>query len=127
MGGLDLRLVHRLCQNLDAENVSYCHWKSNIALDRSATGDNDLDLLISRADMQRFVQILHLLGFKEARAPLEQQLPGVLDYYGYDSEADKFAHVHAHYQLVLGHDRTKNYRLPIEEPFLASATQGWAF
>ncbi len=127
MGRLNLRLVHRLCQNLRAENVSYCHWKSNIALDRSATGDNDLDLLISRADMQRFAQILHLLGFKEARAPLKQQLPGVLDYYGYDSEADKFAHVHAHYQLVLGHDRTKNYRLPIEEPFLASATQDGLF
>ena len=30
-------------------------------------------------------------------------------------------HVHAHYQLVLGHDMTKNYRLPIEDPFLEAA------
>lgn len=126
-GCLNLKLIHRLCQELKAEDVIYCHWKRNIALDRSAAGDNGLDLLISRADMQRFVQILHLLGFKEARAPLELQLPGVLDYYGYDSEADKFAHVDAHYQLMLGHDRTKNYRLPIEEPFLLSATQDGLF
>jgi thymidylate kinase len=29
--------------------------------------------------------------------------------------------VDAHYQLVIGHDRTKNHRLPIEGPYLASA------
>jgi thymidylate kinase len=96
-------------------------------LDRSARGDNDLDLLVSRADMQRFTEILYRLGFKEARVLEEQQLPGILNYYGYDKEAGRFIHVHAHCQLVLGHDRTKNYRLPIEEPFLESATQGDLF
>jgi hypothetical protein len=41
------------------------------------------------------------------------QLPGVLDYYGYDWEAQRFVHVHAHYQLILGHGATKNYHIPI--------------
>src|SRR5690606_526959 len=31
------------------------------------------------------------------------------------------------YQLVLGQDRTKNYRLPLEEPYLASAVQRGLF
>lgn len=121
-----LNLICRLSQALTAEAINYCHWKSNVALKRVASGANDLDLLIYRADAQRFTEILYRLGFKEARDQLEQ-LPGVLDYYGYDQATDRFVHVHAHYQLIIGHDRTKNYRLPIEEAYLASATQGDLF
>jgi len=118
-----LRLIQKLCKALDEEGVVYCHWKSNAALDRSARGDNDLDLLVSRADVQLFTNTLVRFGFKEARASVEKELPGVLNYYGYDSDADRFIHVHLHYQLILGHDATKNHRLPIERPFLASAIQ----
>lgn len=122
-----LDLVARLCKVLEQDNINYCHWKSNLAIDRSASGENDLDLLIDRADVQRFTEILARLEFKEAQSPVEMQMPGVLDYYGYDKDAEKLVHVHAHYQLILGHDRTKNYRLPIEAPFLASATQQGLF
>jgi thymidylate kinase len=115
-----LNLVYKLCQALEVEGVVYCHWKSNAVLDRSARGDNDLDLLVSRANVQLFTDILCRLGFKEARAPAEQQLPGILNYYGYDRDADRLVHVHAHYQLILGHDMAKNYHLPIEKPFLES-------
>lgn len=122
-----LKLVHKLCKMLEVEGIAYCHWKSNAALDRSASGDNDLDLLVSATDVQRFTEALYRLGFKQAQAPVEAQMPGVMDYYGYDEDADKVVHVHLHFRLILGHDRTKNYRLPIEEPFLASATQGKLF
>ena len=122
-----LDLISQLCQALEAEGVVYCHWKSTAALDRSARGDNDLDLLVSRADAPRLTEILCRLGFKEARLPPERQLPGVLVYFGYDRAADKFVQVHAHYQLILGDDMTKNVRLPIERPFLESALPGGVF
>lgn len=122
-----LNLIYDLCRALDEVGVVYCHWKSNAALDRSAKGDNDLDFLISRADVQCFTEILYGLGFKEVQVPLAKQLPGILHYYGYDRESSKLVHVHAHYQLVLGHDMTKNYHLPIEEPYLASTVQGKLF
>ncbi len=122
-----LDLIHRLCQALEAEGIAYCHWKSNNALDRSASGDNDLDLLVSRADIPRFTEILSRLGFKGAEASAEKWMPGVVDYFGYDAEVDRLIHVHAHYQLILGHDMTKNYRLPIERPYLESAVQGDVF
>ncbi len=120
-----LDLIHRLCEALEAERITYCHWKSNNALDRSISGDNDLDLLVSRADIPRFTGILCRLGFKQAKAAAEKQMPGVLDYYGYDEAADRLIHVHAHYQLILGHDMTKNYRLPIERQYLDSAVQDY--
>ena len=109
-----------LCAQLAAERVSWCHFKSNTFLDRSRTGENDLDLLIARADEDRFSAVLHRLGFKLALR-LEGGLPGVFDYYGRDAETGRLIHVHAHYQLVVGDDLTKNYRVPLEQAFLGSA------
>lgn len=124
---LVLPLIQKLCTALVMENIAYCHWKSNDVLERSASGDNDLDLLVSRADAARFSGILYRLGFKLAKAPKEREMPAVLDYFGYDEEADRLIHVHAHYHLILGDDMTKNYRLPIEKPYLESAVQGELF
>jgi thymidylate kinase len=122
-----LPAVIKLCEILKTEKIDYCHWKSNAAIDRSASGDNDLDLLVSRADTQRFTEILYRLGYKEAQALPEEKLPGIRDFYGYDETTSRLIHVHAHFQLVLGHDLSKNYHLPIERSYLASAVQGDLF
>lgn len=120
-------LVYRLCRALAEEGIEYCHWKSNNALDRSANGDNDLDLLVKRTDARRFIEILYHLGFKQAKAPVEKQMRGVQDYFGYEEFSNKWVHVHAHYQLIMGHDMTKNFHLAIEDPYLHSAVQGDLF
>jgi thymidylate kinase len=122
-----LPLIGKLCATLDAGEVAYCHWKSNWRLADWARGDGDLDLLVARSDAQQFMTILSGLGFKLALPPDEQQVPGVQNYYGFDTEAGAFVHVHAHYQLVLGHDLTKNYHLPVEQPFLRSAVWSGPF
>jgi hypothetical protein len=75
-----LDLVYKLCRALEGKGVAYCHWKSNAALGRSARGDNDLDLLVSRAHAQLSTDIPCRLEFKEARASAEKQLPGVLSH-----------------------------------------------
>ena len=122
-----LPLIWHFCTALAAEKIRYCHWKSNAAIDRSASGENDLDLLIDRNDRERFSAIVAALGFKEAGHRGEAYLPGVVSYYGFEPTAGRLIHIHAHYQLVLGHDRTKNYRLPLEMAYLASATQQGLF
>ena len=121
-----IALVRDLCAALNAEQIRYCHWKSNAALDRSRTAENDLDLLIARSDSERFGAVLHRLGLKLAWSP-SSSLPGVLNYYGYDEEADRLVHVHAHFQLIVGDDLTKNYRIPLEAPFLSEATRDGEF
>ncbi len=122
-----LPLVAELCLELDRAGVVYCHWKSNNALDRSASGENDLDLLIARPDISRFTEILCRLGFKEVQAPATKQVPGILNYYGHEPSCNHLVHVHAHYQLIVGHDMTKNYHLPIERPYLASRREEGIF
>lgn len=114
-------LIAKLCEALDEQQITYCHWKSNWRLERWMTGEGDLDLLVARADSEAFTHILSQLGFKQAMPTPDRDVPGILNFYGFDQEADRFIHLHVHYQLVLGHDLTKNYRLPIEKPFLESS------
>ncbi len=45
---------------------------------------------------------------------------GVAHIYGLDRASGRLVHVHAYFQLVLGDDTTKNYRLPIEAAYLSS-------
>ncbi|MGI9104978.1 MAG: hypothetical protein ACR2G4_01870 [Pyrinomonadaceae bacterium] len=116
-------LVVRLCEALRQEHVSYCQWKSNRKLERWLQGEGDLDLLVARSDAGNFACVLHRLGFKQARPTDDRQLPGVCDYYGFDEEARRFVHLHVHYQLVLGHDLTKNFRLPLESSYLETASR----
>lgn len=114
-------LIARLCEALHKQGVGYCHWKSNWKLERWMKGEGDLDLLVDRADAERFTSVLSQLGFKQALTSRDRDVPGILNFYGFDAEAGKFVHLHVHYQLVLGHDLTKNFRLPIEKPYLESA------
>jgi hypothetical protein len=117
-------LVKNLLDLLDSEGITYCHWKSNAALDRSADGRNDLDLLIERSDAAKFKRCVFSLGFKHAQAPYgPARIPGIDDFLSFDFELGRFIHAQAHYCLVLGHDTTKNYRLPVERAFLASRTE----
>jgi thymidylate kinase len=122
-----LGLVEELCHTLAARGVDYCHWKSNEAIDRSATADNDLDLLVRREHAVLFTEVVHSLGFKQARQAHTKEFPGVLHFLGVDPRTKKFVDIHAHYQLVVGDDMTKNHRLPIEHAYLASCTQGPVF
>ena len=123
-GHTPIPLVVRLARELADAGVVYCHWKSNEALHLSETGENDLDLLVGRRHVRSFVEVLSRCGFSRVERRGTPRVPGMDHYFGYDSEADRFVHIHAHFQLVLGHDRTKNYRLPIEEAYLASRSIG---
>jgi thymidylate kinase len=126
-GAAPLALVEELCTALAAHGVDYCHWKSNEAIDRSASADNDLDLLISREHGTLFTEVVHSLGFKQARQQHTKEFPGVLHFIGIDPQTKKFVDIHAHFQLVVGDDMTKNHRLPIERAYLASCTQDSIF
>ena len=118
--GPALGLIVQLSDRLRAAGVIYCHFKSNEGLPLSLSGENDLDLLISRRDAQEFASVLTDLGFRVARPDHDRVVPGVLDYYGLDPETASVVHVHAHYQLRVGDDTTKNYHLNIEDAYLKS-------
>ncbi len=117
-----LQLVLDLCDALDRDGIRTCHWKSTDALDRSASGENDLDLLVAEDDVARFEAVLHTLGFVEAIVGRAKRQPGIRHFYGLDDASGRLVDVHAHERLILGDDATKNYRLPIETAYLSTST-----
>ena len=117
-----LGLVTELRERLAMAGVRYCHWKSNDMLTRSASGDNDLDLLVHRRDAHRFHVVLARLRFRHAVAPGGREQPGVSHHYSLDQESGRLVHIHAHFMLVVGDDTTKNFRLPVEVPYLRSVS-----
>jgi thymidylate kinase len=122
-----LDLIVQLCQLLDKERIAYCHWKSNAMLNRSACGQNDLDLLIDKADSRRFEEIIYHLGFIEAISRSHEPLPGISHYYGLDISSGHIVHLHRHYQLIVGHDLLKNHHLTLEAAFIESAIHNGLF
>lgn len=118
-----LDLVARLCRGLDDARVPYCHFKSNEAIDRSLSGENDLDLLIGAEGAGRFLRVLSELGFKEGVPNRVRRMPGVAQYYGHDEQSGRLVQVHAHRRLVFGDDMTKNFALDVEDDYIAAAVR----
>lgn len=112
--------ITNLFRDLDDNGIRYCHWKSNRNLDRSLKGLTDLDILVDREHGECFRLTLHQHGVKPIVSPSGRQYPALEDYLGFDEDTGRLFHLHVHYQLVLGEQFVKNYRLPIEQIYLDS-------
>jgi thymidylate kinase len=71
--------------------------------------------------MTRVAEAMARLGFKPVTEPGDEAAPGVLAGLAYDASGDRLVRVGARAELLLGHDLTRNYRLPIERQCLRSA------
>lgn len=115
------RLMTALFEALSCGGLRYCHWKSNLRLEQGLRGETDLDLLVDPAQAPRFRQILKAHSARPTRAAPGKEYPAVENYLAFDAASGQLFHLHVHYQLVLGEQFVKNYRLPLEEQFLSSA------
>ena len=109
-----LQVVKELLSQLKTLKIHYCHWKSNINLEKSCAGRTDLDLLVHKRDREKFNIVLSELEFKRIISPPLKQFSGMEDYLGFDSETGRLCHLHVHYKLILGQKYIKNHHLPVE-------------
>ncbi len=119
-----LDIIKNMTKLFSDNNITYCHWKSNIDLDDACKGVGDLDLLFDRVQYILVTQLLVGLGFKRAESNIDRQYPGIEDYFGYDSQTGIIVHLQTHYQLVTGQPLTKNYHFPIEKLMLDNLYKG---
>ncbi|HXJ31629.1 MAG TPA: hypothetical protein VNG35_13370 [Gemmatimonadales bacterium] len=115
-----LAVLRALFDRLHAENIRYCHWKSNEHLLASFTGATDVDVLFDRKAIIPLTRILGATGFKRFVVKPGRGYPGVEDYVGFDGDTGALTHLHVHYQLTLGEKFLKGHRLPWEERYLSS-------
>jgi thymidylate kinase len=114
----DLAITTQLIDSINRHDIEYCHWKSNITLSNALTGGEDLDILVDRKALPRFVAILLDLGFKLASIKSGDNVPGIYHYYGLDSETGKLSHIHLYNYVVTGESFVKSHFLPIEKMLL---------
>lgn len=103
---------------LNEQKIRYCQWKSTGSLPRALRGKTDFDLLVDREHAQRFRNALTGCDFRPAVSHARRQFPAIEDYLGFDRRTGRLAHLHLHYQLVMGQEFVKNYYLPLERAFL---------
>jgi thymidylate kinase len=109
-----------LLDELAEKGVRYCLWKSNIRLRAALAGETDLDLLVERDQGLLFREILGRHRLKPLMPHRASAHPGMEHFLGMDGASGRLFHLHVHYQLVLGEQYVKNYRLPMESQVLSS-------
>lgn len=113
-----LNKIRELIEALNANGIRYCHWKSNMALAESLSGQTDIDLLIHRKDASSFRNILSQLYFQPAILDGVESFPAKEHYFALDSESGILVHVDAYFRVITGESLTKNYCFPVEEMLL---------
>jgi thymidylate kinase len=119
-----LTKIRKLIEELNANDIRYCHWKSNLSLAIALAGQTDVDLLIHRKDADLLRTILSQLCFRPATLKDGESYPSVEHYFALDEESGALVHVHAYFRVITGESLAKNYRLPIEEMLLQNTR--WA-
>jgi hypothetical protein len=113
-----LEALTQLFFSLERHGIRYCHWKSNLRLDKSLRGETDLDLLVDQDDRDIFLRTLDEHGIKQLNPAAGKDYPGIVNYLGFDPLSGKLFHLHVHYRLVLGEQFVKNTVLPFEKLFI---------
>lgn len=116
-GPAPLAAACALFEALNRAGIRYCQWKSSVRLAESLAGRTDFDLLVHRADVAAFRDILAGHGARPLVSASGRAYPGLEHYLGFDAASGRLFHLHVHYRLVLGEQFVKNYRLPLEAQF----------
>lgn len=111
-------LAHRLVCALGNCEIQYCLWKGSQFVADGMAGVDDLDLLVAKADFAAMVATLAEHGFKRCESTSGLDLPGVFHYYGYDSDTQRFVHVHLYTRLLTGESLVQTHWLPFESMLL---------
>jgi thymidylate kinase len=111
-------VIRGFFKSLEEKGVRFCHWKSNIRLDETLAGNEDIDLLVHRRDAVSFHAALLENGFKLAQSRSGMGHPGVFHALSLEEVSGELVHLHAYHQIVSGDSLVKNYRLQIEDVLL---------
>ena len=114
-------LLQRVLDALRASGVEHCVWKGSETVSLALSGEDDLDLLVAKGDLDRTVSLIVQQGFKKAAPRSGLPTPGVFHFYGFDGQQQRFAHMHLYSRLLTGESLVQTHWLPLEEMLLDGA------
>jgi thymidylate kinase len=107
---------------LERAGVRYCHWKSNVRLDRTLLGQEDIDILVHPSDADALQRVINDCGFKLTVSRVGAGHPGVFHALALDRSTGVLFDLHAYHQIISGDSFVKSFRFPIETELLAHTT-----
>lgn len=122
VGSSESEIGRMLFTALDRRAVRYCHWKSNVRLDQTLAGLQDIDVFVHPSDADAFQQVVNECGFKLAASRVGAGHPGVFHALAWDPAEGRLLDLHAYHQLISGDSFVKSFRFPVEEDILARST-----
>jgi thymidylate kinase len=111
-------LIMDLIKTLNDKGLPYCHWKSNLSLEKSLSGEIDLDLFVDRKYLSHALAVLHDFDFKQAMIKWGKRDPAIYHYYGMDPETGRLIHVHLFSSVLTGESFLKSHLFPFEKMLL---------
>lgn len=115
--------VRAFFRSLDEQQVRYCHWKSNIRLEGTLAGSEDIDLLVDPTEACLLQKAIADNGFKLTVVKTGSGHPAVFHALALDRARGALVDLHAYHQLVSGDSLVKSYRLAVEEQLLAGVAR----
>ena len=113
-----MKTIKNFFSEINANNIPYCHFKSNDHIYEAFIARSDFDILVARDYYSQFSMICLQNNLKKVQAQKELSYPGVVDWIGYD-EVSKFQfHLHVHFVLVTGKQHVKEFNIPWVKYFL---------
>ena len=117
-----LKISSDLIEQLNKKGIKYCHWKSNVGLEKELEG-GELDLYVDPESKKTFQKAIECLGFIKVIVPLQKHVDNVFHYYGCDSKTGKLLHLHVFYSIITGESLLKNYKFKIGDILLEDMTE----
>lgn len=106
-----LNSIKLFFEELESNDISYCHWKSNEHLAPALEGDTDLDMIFLPEQRAKLEEVLNKCNMKRFRDMPLMQYNAVEDFIGFDVETAKIWHLHLHYRLTFGEKHLKGYTI----------------
>ena len=110
-------------QKINESKISYVHWKSNTNIDKALNGIDDLDILVSRKDKLKALDLFNELNIFRGLSIKDSWQKEIFHFYGLDSKNNKLIHIHIHFALELGYDFDKCFDLPIVDEYLENSVK----
>jgi thymidylate kinase len=113
-------IISKLLEKMNTYGVRYVHWKSNTNIDCALSGEDDFDVLVAPQYKDIVESFFEELKITRAFSDKDSWQDDIFHYIGFDSNYLKLAHVHVHYNLPVGYDFDKNFKLPIVDSYLTN-------
>jgi thymidylate kinase len=113
--------IEAIFHNLNQSSIGYCQFKSTANLTKSFEGRTDFDLLVRKSDYEKLKTFLLSHGFKQRITSIAKRWVSMEDYLYFESKTGLLHHVHIHYDIIFGTQRSKNYCLPYSDQWIAES------